>query len=80
MAGERPVRLVVDSLSTIMTTAERTDILRFNISRLRFLRSRCVLTLDSFVTKVLDGHAVNGLRHAYPMIVYMRYVTTDGVT
>ncbi len=51
----------------------------FNSSRLRYLRSRDVLTLDAFVTGVLEERVMNGMRHGYPMIVYLRYVTTEGL-
>ncbi len=78
--GEGPVRLAVDSLSTIMAMARTEEVVEFNANRLRYLRSRNVLTLDSVVVGVLDDRAMNGLRHAYGMIVNMRYVTVDGST
>lgn len=77
LAGDRPIRLVVDSLSTIMATASTAEVITFNSSRLRYLRSRRALTLDSVVVDTLDVRTVNGLRHAYPMIVRMRYAQTE---
>jgi len=79
-AGSGPVRLMVDSLSTIMATAETPELIAFNSNRLRYLRARNVLTLDTVVSGVLEERAMNGLRHAYPMIVYMRYSSIEGMT
>lgn len=78
LAGDRPVRMVTDSLSTIMATARPDDILAFNSNRLRYLRSRNVLALDAYVGGILDERTMNGLRHAYPMIVYLKYITSNG--
>ncbi|MHB1417609.1 MAG: RAD55 family ATPase, partial [Chloroflexota bacterium] len=52
--GEVPVRLVVDSLSTIFSLTNMGRILEFNRNRLRYLRSRAVLTLDNYVTGLLE--------------------------
>ncbi|MBI2953847.1 MAG: ATPase [Chloroflexi bacterium] len=80
MGGNRPVRLVVDSLSTILSMAETAEIIEFNSNRLRLLRSREVFTLDSAVSAVLEEKAINALRHAYPMIINMRFAVSDGIT
>jgi KaiC/GvpD/RAD55 family RecA-like ATPase len=77
-AQSGPVRLVVDSLSTIMVQATPAEIVGFNSTRLRYLRSRNVLTLDTVTREVLDERTANRLRHSYPMIVNLRYVTTEG--
>ena len=79
-ARNGPVRLVVDSLSTVFGLASPVEIVAFNATRLRFLRSRGVLTMDPIVRDVLDERTMNGLRHAYPMIVNLRYLTTEGRT
>ncbi len=73
-----PVRLVVDSLSTVFGLASSAEIVAFNATRLRYLRSRSVLTLDTIVRGVLDERTTNGLRHAYPMIVNLRFVASEG--
>lgn len=73
--GDAPVRLVVDSISTILSTASTADILEFSGHRLRYLRARRTLTLDVFVGGVMEDRAVHGLSHAYPMILRMQYVT-----
>jgi KaiC/GvpD/RAD55 family RecA-like ATPase len=76
--GDRPVRLVVDSLSTVFGTADRSAIVEFNRNRLRYLRSRRVLTLDNYVTGLLDEQTVAGLSHAYPLIVKLGFLQADG--
>ncbi len=75
--GDAPVRLVVDSLSTIFTTASTSDILEFCGHRLRHLRSRKTLTMDVFVGGVMEDRAVYGLSHAYPMILKMQFVPVN---
>ncbi|MCL4532026.1 MAG: ATPase [Actinobacteria bacterium] len=73
-----PIRLVVDSISTIFSTAGASDVLEFSGHRLRYLRSRQVLTLDVYVGGVMEDRAVAGLSHLYPMILRMQYVNVDG--
>jgi KaiC/GvpD/RAD55 family RecA-like ATPase len=75
----RSVRLVVDSLSTIMTTNLPGDIIEFNSNRLRYLRSKRVLTLDNYVANVLDERTLAGLSHAYGLIVRLNYRSTNGM-
>jgi archaellum biogenesis ATPase FlaH len=58
--------------------ADPADIVEFNAHRLRFLRQRGVLTLDNYVKGTLDEQVLNRLRHAYPIIVNLRYAATDG--
>jgi KaiC/GvpD/RAD55 family RecA-like ATPase len=76
--GDRPVRLVLDSISTIFGTASRASIIEFNRHRLRHLRARHVLTLDNYVTGLLDEQTVAGLSHAYPLIVKLGFQQMDG--
>lgn len=76
--GGAPIRLVVDSISTIFSTAGASDVLEFSGHRLRYLRSRQVLTLDVYVGGVMEDRAVAGLSHLYPMILRMQYVNVDG--
>ncbi len=73
-----PTRLVVDSVSTVLSTAPAADILEFSGHRLRYLRSRRVFTLDVCVMGVMEERAVAGLSHLYPMILKMYYVTVGG--
>ena len=73
-----PTRLVTDSISTIMATASLADILEFNDARLRFLRSREVLTLDNYVAGVLEERTLAGLSHSYPLILTLTYARVDG--
>jgi archaellum biogenesis ATPase FlaH len=49
LAGAR-TRLVVDSISTILGTLPRVDVLEFGRARLRFLGARRTLALDNYVT------------------------------
>lgn len=71
------VRLVVDSLSTLLGTLPRKDVLEFNRARLRFLNYRSVLTLDNYVTGLLDEQTMAGLEHSYPLILKMGFVDGD---
>ncbi len=73
LAAHRRVRLVVDSLSTVMAVNTPTDCIEFNSHRLRYLRSHRVLTLDNYVAGVLDERTMAGLSHAYPLIVRLAY-------
>ncbi|MGE5620010.1 MAG: RAD55 family ATPase [Sphingomonadaceae bacterium] len=76
--GDAPVRLVVDSISTIFSTASTAEILEFSGHRLRYLRARRALTLDVYVGGVMEERAFYGLSHAYPMILKMQYVSVNG--
>ena len=73
-----PTRMVVDSISTVLSTAATPDILEFSGLRLRYLRARRVLTLDVVVAGVIEERALAGLSHLYPMILKMHYVPVDG--
>ncbi len=76
--GDRPSRLIVDSLSTILGTHDPAAIIEFNRDRLRYLRSKHVLTLDNYVTGLLDERTISGLSHAYPLILKMAYRDVEG--
>lgn len=78
LASGRRVRMVVDSLSTPMATTPPNEIIEFNAHRLRYLRSRRVLTLDNVVANVLDERTVAGLTHVYPLMLKMSYRHLDG--
>lgn len=73
LVAHRRVRMVVDSLSTVMAVNTPTDCIEFNSHRLRYLRARRVLTLDNYVAGVLDERTMAGLSHAYPLIVRLSY-------
>ena len=73
----KPLRLVVDSISTLFATLDRTSILEFNRNRLRYLRARYVLTLDAYVVGLLDEQTMAGLSHAYPLILKMGFQSVD---
>ncbi len=73
-----PVRMVVDSASTVYSTAPAAEVLEFSGHRLRYLRAKQVLTLDVYVGGVMEERAVAGLSHMYPMILRMQYVNIDG--
>lgn len=73
-----PIRLVIDSLSTVFGTLDRTEVLKFNRARLRYLGERQVLTLDNYVTGLLDERTMAGLSHAYPLMLRMGYQDGEG--
>lgn len=73
LASGRRVRLVVDSLSSVLAANRPLDILEFASHRLRYLRARRIFTLDAFVSGVLDERTLAGLAHAYPLILRLRY-------
>ncbi len=70
----RPTRLVVDSISTVVGTKPRNEVLEFNRARLRYLGARGVLTLDNYVTGLLDEQTMAGLSHSYPLIVKLGFL------
>ncbi len=71
------IRLVVDSISTILGTLPRVDVLEFGRARLRYLGAQRVLTLDNYVTGLLDEQTVAGLTHAYPLILRMGFLQSE---
>lgn len=76
--GRRPVRVTVDSISTLFGTLGRKQILEFNRGRLRYLSGRSALSLDNYVTGLLDEQTLAGLSHAYPLIVRLGFQRVDG--
>jgi|GEM_PF-734853 len=78
LASGRRVRLVVDSLSTLLATNAPADVIHFNGHRLRYLRALRVLTLDNFVADVLNEQTMAGLAHSYPLILRLSYQRGDG--
>jgi len=73
LRGSR-IRLVVDSISTILGTLPRVEILQFGRARLRTLGSQRVLVLDNYVTGLLDEQTMAGLTHAYPLILRLGFL------
>ncbi|MGB9826271.1 MAG: RAD55 family ATPase [Desulfofundulus sp.] len=71
-SGQR-LRLVVDSLSTLMTSMESNDIVEFHRSRLKWLRRQGVLTMDIFVSGVLAKHLITVTSHLYNVILKMNF-------
>jgi KaiC/GvpD/RAD55 family RecA-like ATPase len=76
--GDGPVRMAVDSISTVYSTRDSGEILEFSGHRLRYLRARRVLTLDVYVGGVMEDRTIAGLSHLYPLILKMRYANVDG--
>ena len=71
------IRLVVDSLSTILGTQPRVEVLEFGRARLRYLGSQRVLALDNYVTGLLDEQTMAGLTHAYPLVVRLGFLQSE---
>lgn len=75
--GGARTRLVVDSISTILGTLPRVDVLEFGRARLRFLGARRTLALDNYVTGLLDEQTLAGLTHAYPLILRLGFLHSE---
>ena len=71
-AGRR-VRLVVDSLSTLFTTVDPNDILDFHRTRIKHLRKKEILTMDIFVSGVLEPRLMIITGHFYNFILKMNF-------
>ena len=69
----RRVRLVVDSLSTLFTAVDTTDILEFHRTRIKHLRKNGILTMDIFVSGVLDSKVMTITGHLYNFILKMNF-------
>ncbi len=74
-AGRR-LRLVVDSLSTLLTTIDCHEIVEFHRSRLKWLRRQGVLTMDIFVSGVLGERLLTVTSHLYNVILKMNFSTS----
>ncbi|MGB4505051.1 MAG: RAD55 family ATPase [Syntrophaceticus sp.] len=70
--GQR-VRLVVDSLSTLLIPFEQEDVLEFHRNRLKFLRRKGILAMDIFVDGVLDQRVMTIIGHFYNVSVRMKF-------
>ncbi|OPX87142.1 MAG: Circadian clock protein kinase KaiC [Pelotomaculum sp. PtaB.Bin104] len=71
-AGRR-VRLVVDSLSTLLTMIDAAEILEFHRTRIKKLRKNGILTMDIFVSGVLDPRLMTITGHLYNLILKMSF-------
>lgn len=69
----RRVRLVVDSLSTLFTSIETPDILDFHRARIKYLRKLGILTMDIFVTGVLEPRLMTVTGHLYNFMLKMSF-------
>jgi len=71
-AGRR-VRLVVDSLSTLFTMVDSSDILEFHRTRIKQLRKNGILTMDIFVKGVLEPRLITITGHLYNFMLKMTF-------
>lgn len=71
--ADRRVRLVVDSLSTLLIPFSPEEILEFHRSRLKSLRKKGILALDVIVDGVLDQRVMTIIGHFYNVNVRMKY-------
>jgi len=67
------IRLVVDSISTLFTMVDTTDILEFHRARLKHLRKNGILAMDIFVTGVLESRVMTITGHLYNFILKMNF-------
>jgi KaiC/GvpD/RAD55 family RecA-like ATPase len=71
--ADRRVRLVVDSLSTLLIPFAQEEILEFHRSRLKSLRKKGILAMDVFVDGVLDRRVMTVIGHFYSVNVRMKF-------
>ncbi len=71
--ARRRVRLVVDSLSTLFTSVDTADILDFHRTRVKQLRKNGILTMDIFVSGVLESRLMTITGHLYNFILKMSF-------
>jgi len=69
----RRVRLVVDSISTLLTNLEISEVIDFHRTRLKHLKKKEILTMDIFVNGVLDPRLVTITSHLYNFILKMSF-------
>ncbi|MDD4168892.1 MAG: RAD55 family ATPase [Desulfotomaculaceae bacterium] len=74
-AGRR-VRLVVDSLSTLLTMADTSEVLEFHRTRIKQLRKSGVLAMDIFVNGVLEPRVMTITNHLYNLIIKMSFTSS----
>ncbi len=67
------VRLVVDSLSTLLTNLEITDVIDFHRTRLKQLKKTGILAMDIFVSGVLEPRLITITSHLYNFILKMSF-------
>jgi KaiC/GvpD/RAD55 family RecA-like ATPase len=66
------IRLITDSLSTMLVLFPPEEVLAFHRSRLKHLRKKGILTLDIFVDGVLEEKGVAMMSHLYNIILRMK--------
>ncbi|KAF1085031.1 Circadian clock protein kinase KaiC [Sporotomaculum syntrophicum] len=71
-AGRR-VRLVVDSLSTLLTNLVIPEVIDFHRTRIKQLKKKEILTMDIFVNGVLDPRLITIAGHLYNFILKMNF-------
>lgn len=71
--AHRRVRLVVDSLSTLLIPFGQEEILDFHRNRLKSLRKKGILAMDVFVDGVLDERVMTIISHLYNVNVRMMF-------
>ncbi|WP_347489098.1 ATPase domain-containing protein [Desulfoscipio sp. XC116] len=69
----RKVRLVVDSLSTLLTNLDISNILNFHRTRIKQLRKKEILAMDVFVSGVLEPKLITITGHLYNFILKMNF-------
>jgi len=72
-AAGKPLRLVVDSLSTLLLGRDSQEILEFHRYRLKLRKKEDILTMDLIVDEVIDDTAFKVSSHLYDVIVKMYY-------
>jgi len=70
--GQR-IRLVVDTLSTLFTSIDTPDILDFHRSRIKQLRKKGILTMDIYVSGVLEPRVMTITGHLYSFVLKMNF-------
>lgn len=71
--ADQRVRLVVDSLSTLLIPFGQEEVLEFHRNRLKSLRKKGILALDVFVDGVLDRRVMTIIGHFYNVNVRMKF-------
>lgn len=69
----RRVRLVVDSISTLFTSIDPSEILDFHRSRIKNLRKKGILAMDIYVSGVMDPRLLTITGHLYNFILKMSF-------
>lgn len=69
----KSIRLIVDSLSTLLLGRDSQEILEFHRYRLKLLKKAGILTMDLIVDEVVEDSAFKASSHLYDVIVKMYY-------